>query len=366
MSRDAPGTDHDHAQEKEPTMTSAPRIAICGLGSIGKAAARLLLDHRAGFEIVGAVTKETADHGRRLSEVAGSAASCDVVVGGELSDLLSRRPDVVLLMTGSFLQDTADDVIRCARAGAAVITPCEELAFPFDRDPGTARRIDEAARTGGATVLGTGVNPGFVFDGFLAAASGCSWDVASVRGRRVVDVLGFGRNIHRRLGIGYTPQEFEQGHADGTIAGHVGFPESVRIVAERLGIRLDGPVRETFVPMVAESPAPTGYGEVPAGLTEGFVQRATGTVRGEALIEFELVLHLRPREAGMEPADIFEIDGAHPVKVTLSPGMDAIPATSAQIVNAVPAVLAAAPGLKTVKDLPAATAWRDLGVRLFR
>ncbi|WP_067803221.1 NAD(P)H-dependent amine dehydrogenase family protein [Actinomadura formosensis] len=347
-------------------MTTTPKIAICGLGSIGKAAARLLLDHREGFEIVGAITKEAADQGRRLSEVAGSTTSSDVVVGADLSDLLSGEPDVVLLMTGSFLQDTADDVIQCARAGAGVITPCEELAFPFNRAPETARRIDEAARAGGATVLGTGVNPGFIFDSFLAAASGCSWDVTSIRGRRVVDVAGFGQNIHRRLGIGYTPAEFEKGHADGTIAGHVGFPESIQIVAERLGIPLDGPVQETFVPLVAESPAPTTYGELPAGLTEGFVQRATGMVEGRAMLEFDLVLHLRPRDAAMEPADTFEIDGTHPVKVTLSPGMDAIPATSAQIVNAVPAVLAAEPGLKTVKDLPAAAAWRNLGGGLLR
>jgi 4-hydroxy-tetrahydrodipicolinate reductase len=184
-----------------------------------------------------------------------------------------------------------------------------------------------------------------------------AWDIEGIRGRRVVDVSGFGENIHLRLGIGYTPEEFERGHENGDIAGHVGFPESIEMVCERLGVPLDGSVQERFEPMVAETPAPASYGEVPAGKTEGFVQRAVGKVNGEDWIRFELLLHLRPQAAGFEPADTFEIDGAHPVRMTLSPGMDAIPATSAELVNSIPVVLQAEPGLRSVKDLPIGAAW---------
>jgi len=116
-------------------------------------------------------------------------------------------------------------------------------------------------------------------------------------------------------------------------------------------------VEETFEPYVAETPAPTRYGEVEAGRTEGFTQRAVGMVGGRARIQLELVLHLRPHSASLEPSDSIEIDGLHPVRLTLKPGMDAILATSAQLVNAIPVVLAATPGLKSVKDLPPTTAW---------
>ncbi len=347
-------------------MADDIKIALCGLGSIGKAAARLLIDHRTGYSLVGAVTKAPDDIGRPLGEVVGSSAPCDVVVGSELDDLLALRPDIVVYATGSFLKETTDDVIACVSAGADVVSPCEELAFPFTRDPDAAKRIEDAAFAGGATVLGTGVNPGFIFDAFLIAASGCSWNVEAITGRRVVDVAGFGENIHRRLGIGYTAQEFDQGHAQGTIAGHVGFPESIQLVAERLGFTLDGPVEEKFESFVAASPADTTYGGLPAGLTEGFVQRAVGRVGGKAVIELELVLHLRPAQAGMKAADSFTIHGAHPVSVTLDPGMDAIPATSAQLVNSIPGVLQARAGLLTVKDLPPAGAWSSLQRTLLR
>jgi 4-hydroxy-tetrahydrodipicolinate reductase len=119
--------------------------------------------------------------------------------------------------------------------------------------------------------------------------------------------------------------------------------------------------------MIAETPAPTKYGAVEPGHTEGFIQRATGRVGGEEFIRFELLLHLRPREAGYEPADTFTIEGLHPVNLTLSPGMDAVLATSAELVNSIPGLLHAQPGLKTVKDLPAATAWLgEIDQSLFR
>jgi 2,4-diaminopentanoate dehydrogenase len=333
------------------------RVGFVGLGSIGRQAARLLVDHRPGAEVVAAATKEPDAIGKPLHEVVGAGRDVGVAVGSESAGVIAAAPDVVVYSTGSFIRDTVDDVVALASAGIDVTSPCEELAFPFDRFRPEAERVDAAARAGGATVLGTGVNPGFIFDALLALATGVCWDVAAIRGRRVVDVTGFGENIHRRLGIGYTREEFEQGHSDGSIAGHVGFPESIAMVCERLGLRLDGPVDEVFEPLIAEAAAPTRYGEVRAGSTEGFVQRATGTVDGEPRVQLELVLHLRPREAGYEPADSLDIDGIHPVHLRLSPGMDAILATSAELVNSIPTVIRAEPGLKSVKDLPPAAAW---------
>jgi 2,4-diaminopentanoate dehydrogenase len=322
------------------------RIAVCGLGTIGSQVARLLIEQRRGIELVAAASKDEGQIGRPLREVLGLAGGPGPVVTDSMDTLLAERPDAVVLATGSFLGDVLDDVLAC-----------EELAYPYTRAPDLTARIDATAVAGGATILGTGVNPGFIFDTLLATATGVAWDVTAIRGRRVVDTVEFGENIHLRLGIGYTEEEFRDGHADGTIAGHVGFPESIQIVCERLGVPLDRPVEESFEPFVAETPAPTKYGAVEPGRTEGFVQRAVGVAGGRDFVQLELLLHLRPREAGYEPVDTFEIDGLHPVRLTLDPGMDAVLATSAELVNSLPGVIHAEPGLKTVKDLPAATAW---------
>jgi 4-hydroxy-tetrahydrodipicolinate reductase len=333
------------------------RIAVCGLGTIGSQVARLLIEHRRGVEIVGAASKDPSQIDRSLHDVLGIEGDGGPTVVDSVEGAIAGGPEAVVLATGSFLPDVIDDVMVCARAGVNLVSPCEELAFPFRRDPKVGAEIDEAAKAGGATILGSGVNPGFIFDTLVATCSGVCWDISAIRGRRVVDTIEFGQNIHLRLGIGYTEEEFKAGHDEGKIAGHVGFPESIELVCERLGLPLDGPVTEEFEPFVARTPAPTKYGAVPAGKTEGFIQRATGRVRGEELVRFELLLHLRPREAGHEPADTIEIDGRQPVRLTLNPGMDAVTATSAELVNSLPGLIRATPGLKTVKDLPAATAW---------
>lgn len=352
---------HAHISHTDQRMSSrreqTASIGLCGLGSIGSHVGKLLLDHRRGFEIVAAATQESDAIGKELGEVVGAEADGGPVVVASLDDVLAEDPDVVVYSTSSFMRDTATDVLAVASAGAHLVSPCEQLAFPYRRFAEEAARIDTAARENGVTIVGTGVNPGFIFDALLLTATGVCWDVAAIRGRRVVDVVGFGENIHLRLGIGYTPDAFDRGHADGTIAGHVGFPESIEMVCERLGLELDRPVQETFEPFVAETPAPTKYGQVDRGRTEGFVQRAVGTIAGESRIQLELVLHLRPQSAGFEPSDSIEIDGIHPVRLTLKPGMDAILATSAQLVNCIPVVLNTSPGLLSVKDLPPTTAW---------
>lgn len=335
------------------------RVGLWGVGSVGRHVGKLLLEHRHGVEIVAAATEEQSDVGRSLGEVVGARSHAGPAVAGSLADVLDHRPDVIVMATGSFLPDVADDVLRCVDAGACVVSPCEELAFPFTRNPVVATRIDDAARRKGVAVLATGICPGFLFDSFLCAASGVCWDVRAIRGRRVVNVVGFGQRIHLRLGIGYTLEQFEDGHRDGSIAGHVGFPETVEIICRRMGLGLDSPVEQLFDPMIAETPAPTKYGAVEAGYTEGFIHRAIGRVGGEALVQFELLLHLRPEAAGFRPTDTFQLEGVHPVSLTLDPGMDPLLATSAILVNSIPCVLGGSPGLRTVTDLPAAAAWID-------
>ena len=336
---------------------TAIRIGLVGLGTIGSHIAHLLLDYRHGFEIVGASTLDTHMHGKRLHEAVGAKTLSDVVVTDTISDVLRRGPDIVLHATQSFLKDIADQVFACIDHGVNVISCAEELAYPRRRDPELARKLNKAAIAADVTVVGSGVNPGFLFDSLLAKVTGICWNVESIVGRRVVDVSGFGKQIHERLGIGYTVDEFERGHEQGRIAGHVGFPESIAIVFQALGLSLDGEVEETFEPLVAPETVSTKYGVVEAGETEGFIQRAVGRWQGQDYIRLELVLHLQPEVRGFALEDTLKIEGEQPVDLSITPGPSALLSTSANIVNSIPSVLVAPPGVRDVTELMPPAAW---------
>lgn len=332
-------------------------IGMIGSGGVARHAARLLLNHRHDYELVGVCSADPAAIGGDMAEIAGATSDKPIPVVGALPELLAMSPIAVIDGSRSFLHQITDDVVTCVEAGVNFVSACEELAH---REPGRETdwdRIDEAAKRGGASVLGTGVNPGFIFDFLVLAASGLCWDIGSIKGRRVVDVSGFGQDIHRRLGIGYTLDEFNAGHAEGSIAGHVGFPESIRMVVEGLGLRLDGPVTQEFVPYVATDDAPTLYGAVPAGSTEGFLHTARGRANGKEFMTLDLLLHLRPAEAGHEIGDSIDIEGEHPIRIRFRPGNDALYATSAHLVNSIPTVIDAPPGIHPVSQLPPARAW---------
>src|SRR5580765_2937420 len=131
--------------------------------------------------------------------------------------------------TTSFLAVIADDIRDAVESGSNVITTAEEAAQPWANDPAVADRLDALARARGVTILGAGLNPGFAFDALVLTVCGAAPEVESLRVSRVVDLSGFGRTVLRRIGVGHTPEEFEAGKRAGTVTGHIGFQQSMRV-----------------------------------------------------------------------------------------------------------------------------------------
>src|SRR5438105_6385550 len=143
---------------------SSIAVVHYGLGPIGAGTLRLVAG-RPGLRVVGAVDVDPDKVGRDAGEVAGVGRTLGVTVSSDAQRTLSEaRPDVVVHCTGSFLPDVMPQLRGIVAARAAVVSTCEELAYPWLRQPDLAREIDDLARTMGVAVLGTGVNPGFVMD----------------------------------------------------------------------------------------------------------------------------------------------------------------------------------------------------------
>lgn len=291
------------------------RVAIYGAGQAGSAVAALLA--RRGLVVEGPFGRH-----ERTAALQGGA-------------------DVVVITTTSFLADVADDVRAAIEAGSNVLTSAEEAADPWATDATLADELDRRACARGVTVLGAGLNPGFAFDALVLTAMGACVDVRSLRVERVVDLSGFGPAILRRLGVGYTPDAFADGIAQGTITGHIGFPQSMRVVARALGVDIER-IDRAIEPLLAD------------GRTAGFVQRYVALAGGRPWFTADFTGHVAPRAAGLVTADVIEVDATPPVRMEIAGGLPSQAGSAAVLANSVARVAAAAPGWLTVADLPPA------------
>jgi 4-hydroxy-tetrahydrodipicolinate reductase len=304
------------------------RVSFYGAGQVsGNAAA--VLRARSGYEVLGPYGRDERDAALRSGA------------------------DVVVIATTSFLRDVAGDVEAAVAAGSNVITTAEEAAYPWANDAEIADRLDAAARAAGVTVLGTGLNPGFAFDALVLTVCGICADVRALRVERMVDLSGFGATVLRRIGVGYAAEEFAAGTRAGRITGHIGFPQSMQVVAGALGVAIDRIDRE-LEPIFADAPLQASSLAVDAGQTAGFRQRYAAIVAGAVWFEAVFTGHVAPAAAGLEPRDEIAVDATPPVRVVTAPGMNPQSGSAAIVANSVRRVAVAAPGWRTVAELPPA------------
>jgi hypothetical protein len=332
-------------------MTAPIRLGLVGTGRVGCDVARLAAT-RAGIELVAACSRDPAHRGRDLGELAGMAA-LGVEVTPDAADVLAARPDVVLVATTSFLADVAADLEAVVRAGANALCTAEEAACPWAVDEALADRLAAVAREHGVTILGAGANPGFVFDALVLTVAGAGPDVRRIVVERRVDFSRFSANVLGRLGVGYSPEAFAAGVAERRIFGHLGFPESMRVVAHALGRRIES-IDRRIEPILAERACSAEHLDVPQGHTAGVRQHYVARVDGDEWFLATLVGHVAPDEAGIALRDTIEVSGTRTIGLTIDPGLDPQATSASVLVNSLRRLVAAEPGWVTVADLPPA------------
>jgi len=305
------------------------RVAFYGAGQVSTNASEILRRRR-GVEVLGPFGRDRRD------------------------EALRSGADVVVIATTSFLADVADDVRDAVEAGSNVITTAEEAAYPWANDAATADRLDAVARSRGVTILGAGLNPGFAFDALVLTACGVVAEVESLLVERVVDVSGFGETVLRRIGIAHSPDSFEAGRRTGAVTGHIGFPQSMQVVAGRLGVTIERIDRE-LEPIFADRGLAASSLVVNPGETAGFRQRYAAFADGRLWFEALFTAHVSPAEIGQEPRDAITVRGPYGgVNLAVTPGLNPQRGSAAVVANSVRRVVAAAPGWTTVGDLPPA------------
>ncbi len=325
-------------------MSDVVRVVSFGLGPIGLAAARLALQ-KTSLQLVGAIDIDAAKIGKDLGDLLELGRSTGVVVEGDAEVALKRlQPDVMLHCTSSFMPMVKDQLLLAARCGVDVVSSTEELLLPDFQNPAIATEIDAAAKAGGVSILGTGVNPGFAMDFVAVVASAVTFDVQAVKCVRVVDAATRRLPLQRKVGAGLTKAEWKKQMATGKF-GHIGMRESVALLARALAFKLDR-IDQTVEPVIAAEDHKTPFMTVKEGQVAGIRNHGYGYIGKRAVLHLDLSMYV----GAPDPRDEIMLDSTPPMHVKFQGGIAGDQATAAILVNNLHGVVAAQPGLRTVLD----------------
>ena len=303
------------------------------------------LANKRGIEIIGGIDIDTQKIGRDVGQVIG-IDPLGVKVTNNAAEFLSKaKPDIVYLTTVSNLKDLMLQLDHCIEAGANVISTSEELVYPYAQHPELSIKIDKKAKDKGIVILGTGINPGFLFDTFIISMTSLCETVNKIKGLRIQDAAKRRLSLQRKIGAGLSKEEFETQILNKR--GHVGFVESIRMITDSLKWKVEK-ITEEMEPIVAEKNVKSDYIEVDKGKVAGIKQTARAHVGGEERIVLEIQFYI----GAVNPHDSITIEGSPSIEFRNKKGIDGDIGTTALVVNMTPKVIEASPGLKTMLDFP--------------
>ena len=325
-------------------MAKPIRILHIGLGPLGQMLGPYLTE-KENLQLVGAVDVDPAKNGRDLGTLYNLDRPLDVAVGGKLDAGMTNDADVAVLTTVSELRALFPTLEQLIEGGLHVVSTCEELAYPWIAEPELARRIDDLARVNRVSVLGTGVNPGFLMDFLPTAATAVCRNVDSILIERIQNASLRRLPFRQKIGAGLSVESFDERVRCRQIR-HVGLTQSMHMVASGLGWRLDK-TEDIVEPVVARTVVRGEDWSVRAGDTTGVNQ----TGRGYAGNREVLTLVFRASVGETHPRDRIHILGTPEIDLTIAGGINGDVATCSIVTNAIPVIHHAPPGLRTMVDI---------------
>ena len=327
------------------------KVIIWGLGAMGGGMADMLLKKK-GVEIVG-VAGRGAKIGTSMYDYIKTERGDrpDVLIQAAEDVIKPGAADIVLLCTDSFTKNAFPRLKFIMEQGINVITSAEEMAYPKAQSPELAEELDKIAKANGVSCLGTGINPGHIMDLLVLVMTGCLVDVEEITSRRVNSLSPFGPVVMEEQGIGISVEEFNERKANGTMAGHVGFAESTMMICDALGWKWDE-FGQDMEPIVTDVDRKSPYGFAAAGQVAGVAMKGWVNIDGERKIDMDHPQQIEPEQVGVHTGDYVEIKGIPPVNMANTPEIEGGIGTMAMIMNTIPHVINARPGLKTMIDIP--------------
>lgn len=347
------------------------RVAQIGTGNVGAHSLKALITNPA-FELTAVWVSTAAKAGKDAAELIGLDLETGIITTTDLDEVLATKPDCAVYnaMADNRLTDALEDYRKILAAGVNVVGSGPVfLQWPWQVIPDEmVRPLEEAALQGNSSVFVNGIDPGFANDLIPLALTGTCQSIEQVRCMEIVnyatydsatvmfDVMGFGKPMDE-IPILLQP---------GVLS--IGWGSVVRQLAAGLGLELDG-LEEMYI----REPAPEAFdiasGHIAAGTAAALRFEVIGLVDGAPAVVLEHITRLRddlcpqwPQPAQPGGNYRIEITGEPCYALDLclsSPNGDhnhaGVLATAMRVVNAIPAVVAAEPGIRTALDLPLVT-----------
>jgi len=324
------------------------KVALYGIGAVGGLIARFLLE-KEGLEVVGAIDIAKDKVGKDLGLALGLGRTLGINVSDNADAVLSRaNADIAIHATSSYLKDTYTQIASIVEHDANVVSTCEELSYPYITEPKLAQKLDTLAKKHDVTVLGTGINPGFLMDTLIITLTAPCQKIKRVQAVRVMNAATRRAPFQKKIGAGLTVEEFREKIEKKEISGHVGLEQSIAMIADALAWKLDDILTEQVEPVIAKKPVKSKDIKVEAGKVAGLRQKAKGILNSREGI----ILDFQAYIGAMEEYDAITIEGVPNIKQKIQPCVHGDIGTVAMVVNSIPKVINAPPGLLTMKDLP--------------
>jgi 2,4-diaminopentanoate dehydrogenase len=346
--------------------TDPRRVVVWSTGGVGSNAIRAVAQ-RADLELVGVWVHTPEKVGRDAGELAG-IGPLGIAATSDVDALIALRPECVVYAASGPERGAGavPDYERLLAAGINVVTTTStELVYPPRADDALRDRLSTAAATGGASLYASGIFPGFASDELALLLTTLSRDIRSLR------VIEVSLNDHYPVadvmmdGLGFArPLDFEPFISLPGVIPMV-WQMPIALIASSLGVELEE-IRGRLEREVTDRDIEVAFGTVPAGTVGAVRTIASGIVDGREAIVVDHVIRMARDVAPDWPTSdndatyVVSIEGDPDIecRLTLGPpqghdaGEAAMTATAMRVVNSVPYVIDAAPGLLSSLDLP--------------
>ncbi|MHA2323738.1 MAG: NAD(P)H-dependent amine dehydrogenase family protein [Candidatus Thorarchaeota archaeon] len=329
-------------------MTKPFRVIQIGFGSLGRHITRSIL-RRENLELVSVVDANTEIVGKPIKDLLQEEIDSGISLTDNLQTVLKEIPaDIAIVATSSSLETVTPTINSCLETGLDVISICEELSFPYQKNPDLSEKLNTLAKDTGKTVVGTGINPGYLMDLLPIVLTGPCQTVDTIRVTRHMNSSHRRPSFQKKIGTGMTDEEFRKNIDEGNITGHVGLVESIQMIDAALNLDLDEIEELPPEAIIADSKITNSFATVEKGDVLGLKSVGVGRRKGEQIVTLDFQAYA---EATPQYDEVI-IEGLPRMQQRIEGGVQGDHGTIGMILNLIPIVIHESPGLKTMKDLP--------------